>query len=1019
MRMLTFRSAAERALRHPSPAPLVVAVSVAAVLAGAAFGQSSSPFGATTPATPPATSPFGSTVPPGAPPATRPAPAARPTPGTVAAPQVIARVEGRDITMAQFDAIARPYLARLRTEMAAGFNADVQKLARRNVFAELVRREVLGVEAQRQKIAVSDDDIDALLRSDPGLQTNGRFDPAKLRDWKLSPQSNYAQLLPRLRETAATAKLDRQLRERFQPSSAQLHAEFEKRNAQARFRFLALQTRDITLEPEASEREWRAYYDAHPGEFSRRAQMRLRWFRLALPAATDSGRAAAEASALERAGRMADSLRAGTLADSSADSQDTGLFDVGAAVVPGLGRDAALQAAIVRADSLTATTVIGPVRLHDAIVVAKVVERRPRVLPPFGEVVADAKRRADIEKRKTAAEADRRAYFAANLERYRGTRARLTRLTLRMGAYAGRAIAPEEVDRWYQRNGRRMFGLADTSRAWLPPMDHSRRREAGRMMAEEERDRWLATTMDKLANALVGSRDLFAFARDNGAAAETLSLVAGMPADSLFPAFIADSIRTTAWASRGQVHGPRAFGAYSTVWRVDAVDTAYTPTFEAARSRVESDFGVERRRKDDEAGRAWFEQHRGDYMAPPRYVVDYVAVPQPPPDSMRITEADLRADYGRNLARYREEEQVRARHVLLSTRDGGPDADARAATRADSLLAAIRKGADFVEIAKRFSQEPGAATSGGDLGWFGRGRMVPEFERAAFALKAGEVSGVVKTQFGYHIIRLEERKPAATKPFAQVRDEIRGTLAAARADTSARRAAEALRRKLPRTADLKTLAAPYGGVQTSAPFAVNETVGALGVVPGLAEDLAALPAGQWAARLYRAGTRYVLVRPLNTIASRPAEFEEVRGKAVEDEKNARRKLKLDQKVAALRSALAAGARLDSLALPLGGLKDSGPVNRDFGFVPGLGLEPRLVQRVFGAEKGAVSDTVLIAQGVVWFESQGRDMPDAKAFAAAEPQLAQELLKRDYDAWLESRKKLLRIEILRAEFRGGR
>ncbi len=1019
MRMLTLRSAAVRAFLRPSPAVIASAVFLAALIAAVAQAQSSSPFGATTPATPPASSPFGGAVTPGTPPATRPAPAARQAPAAAGTPQVIARVEGRDITTAQFDAIATAYFVRLRAEMGAGFNADVQRLARRNVFDELVRREVLATEAQRQGLAVSDDEIDALLRSDPGLHTNGRFDPAKLRDWKLSPQSNYPQLLPRLRETAATAKLDRQLRERFQPSSAQLRAEFEKRNAQARFRFLALQTRDIALEPEASEREWRAYYDAHPAEFSKRAQMRLRSFRLPLSAATDSDRTAAEASVLERARRMADSLRAGTLADSSAGSQDTGLFEVGAAMVPGLGRDAALQAAILRADSLSATTVIGPVRLADAVVVAKVVERRPKLLPPYAEVIADAKRRADIDKRKTAAEADRRAYFAANLERYRGTRARLTRLTLRMGSYAGRSIAPEEVDRWYQKNGRRMFGLTDSSKAWLPPMDQTRRREAGRMMAEEERDRWLSTTMDKLASALAGSRDLAAFARDQGAAAETLSLAVGMPADSLFPAFIADSIRTTAWASRGQVHGPRAFGAYSTVWRVDAADTAFTPAFEAARSRIESDFAVERRRKDDEAGRAWFEQHRGDYLTPPRYVVDYIAVPQSSPDSMRISETDLRADYDRNLARYREEEQVHARHVLLSARDAGPEGDARAAARADSLLAAIRKGADFVDIAKRFSQEPGAATSGGDLGWFGRARMVPEFERAAFALKAGEVSGIVKTQFGYHIIRLEERKPATTKPFAQVREEIRNTMAAARADSSARRAAAALRRKLPLSADLKTLAAPYGGVQTSSPFAVNETMGALGVVPGLAEDLAGLAAGRWAAKLHRAGTRYVLVRPLHTIGSRPAEFDEVRGKTVEDEKNARRKLKLNEKVAALRNALAAGAKLDSLALPLGGLKDSGPVKRDFGFVPGLGLEPRLVERAFRAEKGTVSDTLQIAQGVVWFESQGRDMPDAKAFAAAEPQLAQELLKRDYDAWLDSKKKTLRIEILRAEFRGGR
>jgi hypothetical protein len=190
-------------------------------------------------------------------------------------------------------------------------------------------------------------------------------------------------------------------------------------------------------------------------------------------------------------------------------------------------------------------------------------------------------------------------------------------------------------------------------------------------------------------------------------------------------------------------------------------------------------------------------------------------------------------------------------------------------------------------------------------------------------------------------------------------------------------------------------------------------------VPGLAEDVAKLPAGRWADKLYRGTSSYLVVRSLRTEPPRPAEFEEVRGRAVEDARNVRRRELLDRKVAAVRSALAAGARLDSVAAPYGGLTESGPVNRAFGFVPGLGLEPRLVERAYAAAAGTVSDTVHVAQGVAWFEALGRDTPDAKAFAAAEPALTQELLKKSYDAWLETKKKSMRIEVLRAEFRSAR
>jgi len=163
----------------------------------------------------------------------------------------------------------------------------------------------------------------------------------------------------------------------------------------------------------------------------------------------------------------------------------------------------------------------------------------------------------------------------------------------------------------------------------------------------------------------------------------------------------------------------------------------------------------------------------------------------------------------------------------------------------------------------------------------------------------------------------------------------------------------------------------------------------------------------------------VVLRPGHVIPSRPADFEEARAQAIQDVMTARRKELLDRKVAAIRAALAAGARLDSLAAPYGGLKDSGPVPRSFGFVPGLGSEPRMIERAFGAKPGEVSDTLQVAQGVAWIRTDERIASDAKAFDAVQAQLTQELLKQKYDQWLAGRKQALRIEILDPEFRALR
>src|SRR5205814_5285988 len=129
---------------------------------------------------------------------------------------------------------------------------------------------------------------------------------------------------------------------------------------------------------------------------------------------------------------------------------------------------------------------------------------------------------------------------------------------------------------------------------------------------------------------------------------------------------------------------------------------------------------------------------RDRYRMPVQRAIDYVAVQIQPADSIRLSESELRAAYQKNLASYHQDEQVHARHILIFTGGGVPDDKARA--RADSLRKAAAGGADFADLARRFSQEPGASSSGGDLGWFGRGRMVKEFETAAFALKAGEIS---------------------------------------------------------------------------------------------------------------------------------------------------------------------------------------------------------------------------------------------------------------------------------------
>ncbi len=145
--------------------------------------------------------------------------------------------------------------------------------------------------------------------------------------------------------------------------------------------------------------------------------------------------------------------------------------------------------------------------------------------------------------------------------------------------------------------------------------------------------------------------------------------------------------------------------------------------------------------------------------------------------SIALNAADVRTYYDQNQARYGTPEERKASHILVRV-DAGANEQARkeARTRAEELLAKARAGGDFAALAKASSQDPGSAANGGDLGFFTRETMVKPFADAAFALKEGQISDLVQTEFGLHVIKLTAIKPSAVKPFEAVRDEIETAL---------------------------------------------------------------------------------------------------------------------------------------------------------------------------------------------------------------------------------------------------
>ncbi len=178
---------------------------------------------------------------------------------------------------------------------------------------------------------------------------------------------------------------------------------------------------------------------------------------------------------------------------------------------------------------------------------------------------------------------------------------------------------------------------------------------------------------------------------------------------------------------------------------------------------------------DEQALKDYYESNRASFETPESVDAEYVVLTlEDIAAQISVPEAELRTYYEQNKARFGQDEQRRARHILVAAGEGGNAGDRAAArSRAEEVLQRVRaRPQDFARIAREESNDPGSAANGGDLGLFGRNMFVKPFEETAFALKAGEISDVVETEFGFHIIQVTEIVAAQARPFEEVRAQI-------------------------------------------------------------------------------------------------------------------------------------------------------------------------------------------------------------------------------------------------------
>ena len=416
----------------------------------------------------------------------------------------------------------------------------------------------------------------------------------------------------------------------------------------------------------------------------------------------------------------------------------------------------------------------------------------------------------------------------------------------------------------------------------------------------------------------------------------------------------------------------------------------------------------------DEEVASHFDAHKDSFRIPEKRKIKYLLVDT---DAIRskivVPAADIERSYNDGLSQYQTPEQIRASHILLKT-EGKDDAAVKA--RAEGLLKQAKSGADFAELAKKNSEDEGTAPNGGDLDFFGKGRMVPEFDAAAFALKPGETSDLVKTQYGYHIIKVVDKKEGTTKSLADVRQQINDQLAFERAQAQAGDLAQSLQQQISKPADLDTAAAGRGlQVQESGFFARDEPILSLGASPEVVSRAFEMNQGAVSGAIATSrGIVFITVTGKND--SYIPKLDEVKDK-VRDEVIKEKAREFGRQKAAELAAKVKSAPDFEKAAKAGGFsaETTELLTRDAP-IPGLGVAPAVTDAAFKLPKGAVSDPINTDTGSAIVKVVDKQEVTDTEITSNKDRFREELLadrkNRFFSSYMSKAKQKMRIEVNR-------
>jgi peptidyl-prolyl cis-trans isomerase D len=402
----------------------------------------------------------------------------------------------------------------------------------------------------------------------------------------------------------------------------------------------------------------------------------------------------------------------------------------------------------------------------------------------------------------------------------------------------------------------------------------------------------------------------------------------------------------------------------------------------------------------DEELQAYYNAHKAAYAnsVPEKRKVKYAVVETGKAESgLQVTRDDLRGFYDQHREQYRVPEQAKVSHIWIKMPVAGADGKvddkkvAEAQHRADDLLKQIKGGAKFDDLAKKYSEDPGSANVGGSLGWIGRGQATPEFEKVAFTLPKGQISDVVKSSDGFHIIRIDDRQDAHVKSLDEVQAEIEPVIKHQKGQQAAQKQAEDLLKQA-RAVGLDAAASAL-----KIPVITSDFFSRKDLLPGLG------PASQFMDAVFSATEKspadvapasqgIVVYQLLSVKPAATPTFEEIRSKVEDEFRSERSSVLLSQKVQELSDRAKAEHDLKRAAKELGAIMKTSDLVLPDGQVPDLGSMTGQAAVAFTMKPAEISGPINSGSNAVVIELLENQKPDEADYAAKRDQIRDSLVQ---------------------------